>query len=121
MCFFCASLLKVTNVNVCIYIVRRYVLTYPLYQPNEAKRFPQNRPLSTNTMTKQEKLAQELADALNDHDSLQFYRDCADKYTEDFLRKKLQKVLSIPEDQIRKSRGALFTYLIRNHARHPRD
>jgi hypothetical protein len=72
-------------------------------------------------MTKQEKLAQELADALNDHDSIQFYRECTLKYSEDFLRKKMQKVLSIPEDQIRKSRGALFTYLIRDHARAARD
>jgi len=72
-------------------------------------------------MTQQEKLARELADTLNDHDSLKFYLDCAEKYTEDFLRKKLQKVLSIPDDQIRKSRGALFTYLIRNHARNTRD
>ncbi len=72
-------------------------------------------------MTKQEKLAQELADALNDHDSIQFYRDCALKYSEDFLRKKLQKTLSVPEDQIRKTRGALFTYLIRDHARGTRN
>jgi hypothetical protein len=72
-------------------------------------------------MTKQEKLAQELASAFNDQDSLRFYRECTLKYSEDFLRKKMQKVLSIPEDQIRKTRGALFTYLIRGHARSARD
>jgi len=72
-------------------------------------------------MTKQEKLAKELAEVLNDHDSIQFYRDCTERYSEDFLRKKLQKVMSIPENQIRKTRGALFTFLLRNHARNTRD
>jgi hypothetical protein len=32
--------------------------------------------------------------------------------TEAFLRKILQRVLSVPQEQIRKTRGALFTYLV---------
>jgi hypothetical protein len=63
----------------------------------------------------EEKLAEELADTLSDQESLPFYRDLVLKYSETFLRTKLKKVMSIPQDQIRKTRGALFTYLISQH------
>ena len=62
--------------------------------------------------TKETKLAREIADALQDNDSLAVHIGFCEKYSEAFLRKTLQKVLSIPEDQIRKTRGALFTYLV---------
>jgi hypothetical protein len=65
--------------------------------------------------SKEEKLAQELADTLGDQESISFYRDMVEKYSESFLRTKLQKVMSIPRDQIRKTPGALFTYLIKQH------
>jgi hypothetical protein len=65
----------------------------------------------------QYKLALELADALNDMEALTVYQGFAERYSEEFLRKILQKVLSIPEDKIRKTRGALFTYLVKqSHA-----
>ena len=62
--------------------------------------------------SKEEKLAREIADALNDNDSLTVHVGFVEKYSESFLRKTLQRVLSIPEAQIRKTRGALFTYLV---------
>ena len=62
--------------------------------------------------TKEEKLAREIATALNDMDSLQVHLGFVEKYSESFLRRTLQKVLSLPDDQIRKTRGALFTYLV---------
>ena len=67
-------------------------------------------------MDKQNKLAYEIADALNDTESFSAYQILTEKYSEDFLRRTLQKVLSIPEDKIRKTRGALFTYLIKQNA-----
>ncbi len=63
-------------------------------------------------ISKEEKFAREIADALNDPDALTLYISFAEKYTEAHLRRLLQRVLSIPQDQIRKTRGALFTYLI---------
>ncbi|MCW3120977.1 MAG: hypothetical protein JWQ38_469 [Flavipsychrobacter sp.] len=63
-------------------------------------------------LSKEERLAREIADALNDPDALPLYISFAEKYTEAHLRRLLQRVLSIPQDQIRKTRGALFTYLI---------
>jgi len=62
------------------------------------------------------KLALELANTLNDMESLQAYVGMTQKYSEAFLRKVLTKVLSIPENKIRKTRGALFTYLVKQHA-----
>ena len=70
------------------------------------------------------KLANELAETLRDRDSLALYLKFADTYQEDHLRKILAKVMSIPESQIRKTRGALFTYLISNQhgsSNHSRD
>lgn len=66
-------------------------------------------------LTKEEKLARELADALDDHEAITVYLDFAHTYQEAFLRKILQRVLSVPEAQIRKTRGALFTYLVKRH------
>ena len=65
----------------------------------------------------EEKLAEELADTLGDQESLPFYRDMVERYSESFLRSKLKKVMSIPPNHIRKTRGALFTYLIMQHER----
>jgi len=65
--------------------------------------------------SKKEKLAQELADTLDDRESIAFYRDVTKKYSEGFIRGKLQKVMSIPSNQIRKTRGALFTFLLNQY------
>ena len=64
---------------------------------------------------KEEKLAREIADALGDMESLPVHIAFAEKYSESFLRKTLQKVLSLPPEQIRKTRGALFTYLVKQN------
>jgi len=65
-----------------------------------------------NLSQKQEKLALEIAHALGDMDSLQSHRNMVATYSEKHLRSKLVKVLSIPDHQIRKSRGALYTSLV---------
>ena len=65
---------------------------------------------------KQQKLALEIVNALQDMDSLQSYMMLTQRYQEAFLRKVLTKVLSIPEEKIKKSRGALFTFLVNQHA-----
>ena len=69
-----------------------------------------------NITLKKEQLVQELALSLDDTDALSFYRQCANDYPEELLRKLLTKVLSIPQDKIKKSRGALFTHLLHGHA-----
>ena len=64
------------------------------------------------------KLANEIADTLNDRDALPLYLQYARKYQEGFLRKLLARVLAIPETKIRRSRGALFTFLVNQAGNH---
>jgi hypothetical protein len=58
------------------------------------------------------KLANEIAETLKDREAMQYYLSLTRKYHEDHLRKILAKVMSIDGSQIRKTRGALFTYLV---------
>jgi len=58
------------------------------------------------------KLANELAETLKDREAMQYYLSLTRKYHEAFLRQILAKVMSIDGSQIRKTRGALFTYLV---------
>jgi hypothetical protein len=75
-----------------------------------------------NTLTeKQERLAIEIAHTLDDMDSLQSHRKMVATYSEDYLRGKLAKALAIPENQIRKSRGALYTSLVQGYGKRPRN
>lgn len=59
-------------------------------------------------------LANEIADTLKDRDSLPLYLGFVRKYKEEHLRRILKRVMSIPEEQIKKTRGALFTYILNN-------
>jgi hypothetical protein len=52
------------------------------------------------------KLANEIAEKLNDRDALPLFLTYTRKYQESHLRRILEKVVSIPESNIRKSRGA---------------
>lgn len=58
------------------------------------------------------KLGNELAETLKDRDALPYYLSLTRKYHEQHLRQILAKVMSIDSTQIRKTRGALFTYLV---------
>lgn len=61
-------------------------------------------------------LANEIASKLNDPNALSLYLRYTRKYSHDLLREILNQVCSIPDNQIKRSRGALFTYLIGQHA-----
>jgi len=61
------------------------------------------------------KLAYEIASILNDKEALPIYIAFTKKYQEDFLKKILMRVMSIPDNKIKRTRGALFTYLIKEH------
>ena len=64
------------------------------------------------------KLANEIAETLKDRDSIASFLTFTRKYKEQFLREILAKVMSIDEAKIRKSRGALFTFLVNQHGTH---
>lgn len=61
------------------------------------------------------KLAMELADTLNDHDAILLYVSFAEQYPEEKLREVLAKVMAIPRQKIKRTRGALFNYLMQQH------
>jgi hypothetical protein len=61
-------------------------------------------------------LAQEITDKLNDKDAYSLYLSYTQKYSEETLQRILKRVLSIPLEKITNSRGALFTYIIKQHA-----
>ncbi len=63
--------------------------------------------------SREELLALDLAKALNDFKGLPLYISFAKKYPESFLRETLSGVLETPRNKIRKSRAALFNYLVR--------
>ena len=58
------------------------------------------------------KLANEIAATLDDRDSIVLHLMYVRKYKEEFLRKILAKVMSLPDHKIRKTRGAVYTFLI---------
>lgn len=66
--------------------------------------------------TREELLALDLADALNDHTALGLYLSYARRFPESVLRRFLGAVKEIPDEQIRKSRAALFNHLIQKYA-----
>lgn len=74
--------------------------------------------------SREELFAQEIAFTLGDRESLSLYRSFVEMYPEPLLRKALNEVMAVPDAQIRKSRGALFTFLIHKYGqksiRHPR-
>ena len=61
------------------------------------------------------RLANEIADTLKDRDSVALFLTYSRKYKEQFLRDILAKVMAIDAAKIRKSRGALFTFLVNQH------
>jgi hypothetical protein len=65
--------------------------------------------------TQAELLAQDVAEALNDRENLALYLSCVKKYPEALIRRVLGQVQDIPDAKIKKSRGALFNYLIQKY------
>lgn len=68
--------------------------------------------------SKETALAYEIARALNDTKSIDWHISCAQKYSESFLREKLDYVLS--KEGIR-NRAGYYNYLIKLHGKHSRD
>ncbi|MEX1138911.1 MAG: helix-turn-helix domain-containing protein [Bacteroidota bacterium] len=67
--------------------------------------------------TKEEVLACDLANELNEPGELQLYLSLARTYSEPFLRETLAKVNQTPRHRIKKSRAALFTYLVHRYGK----
>jgi hypothetical protein len=68
-----------------------------------------------NNQSKEYKLAYEIAETLGDLESLELHISIAERLNESVLRKILTKVMSVPHNQIKRTRGALYIYLIKQH------
>ena len=64
---------------------------------------------------REELIAVDLATSLDDCQGLPYYISLAKKYPEPFLRNILGQVRGIPQKKIRKSRGAMFNYLVQKN------
>ena len=64
---------------------------------------------------RQELLALDLAEGLNDRKGLALYLSYAKRYPESLLRQVLGEVKEIPSEKIKKSRGALFNHIIQKY------
>lgn len=64
------------------------------------------------------KLANEIAGTLKDKDSITLHLQYARKYKEEYLRRVLNRVMSLPENKIRRNRAALYTFLINQGNKH---
>ena len=66
--------------------------------------------------SRKELLAHDLAEALNDPNHYTIYLSYAKQYSESFLRRVLAETKMTPDTKIRKSRSALFNYLVYHYA-----
>ena len=76
--------------------------------------------INNNTVvctTKEDLFAQDIADALKEPSQIETYRHYVRLYPEGFIRRILSEVKLTPIHKIRKSRHALFMYLIRYYAK----
>lgn len=71
---------------------------------------------SPESPTKEELLATDIAHTLGEENNIKTYLSYANKYPESFLRRMLSEVKRTPSHKIKKSRGALFAYLVRHYA-----
>lgn|SRR5574337_82334 len=74
-----------------------------------------NIPAGWTPKTREERLALDLAEGLNDRKGFLLYLSYSKKYPESLLRKVLQEVKALPDKKIKKSRGALFNHLVRKY------
>jgi len=69
-----------------------------------------------NAKTKIDLLVLEVAEGLGEKHRLPLYRRICRKFDESIIRQALSEVRSIPDEKIKKSRAALFVYLVRKYA-----
>jgi biotin operon repressor len=70
--------------------------------------------------TREELLARDLADALNEPGNIAWYLSLAKRYPESLLRQTLSEVRQVPESAIRKNRPALFNHVLKKHVQETR-
>jgi hypothetical protein len=65
-------------------------------------------------------LAREIAQGLGEEEYLPVYQRLVRRYPEGLVRRAYEKTLEVPAEKIRKSKGAIFNYLLKQYARKKR-
>lgn len=61
--------------------------------------------------------AEDLSERLGNSEGLAYYSSLCERYPQDVLVKALEEVEAIPPERIKKSKGALYTYLVKKYAK----
>lgn len=80
-----------------------------------AKRKPQNDPVTDPKLA--EELAIAVATELNDTDNLLTYQQYCLRFPEEVIKRALNAALTVPPERVKRSRLALFIYLLKKYAR----
>ncbi len=70
---------------------------------------------------KEEVLAREIAHTFNDMEGIGLYLDYCRRYPESIIRRAYGEVKELPDSAIRRSRGALFNYLVQKYAKEKQE
>ncbi|MCL4704889.1 hypothetical protein KJ068_06995 [bacterium] len=62
-------------------------------------------------------LAHEIASALEEPDNQPYFEELCRRYSDHIIQKSLEEARAVPTEKIKKSRGALFAYLVKKYAR----
>jgi hypothetical protein len=73
-------------------------------------------PSNQSHQPEQDALARRIATAFHDTDCLRQYQICCRKYPAAVVQKAFQDARSFPPAQIKKSRAAIFFYLVKHYA-----
>jgi hypothetical protein len=92
--------------------INKYILNNDIDSSNS-----QDLLLRTSKQFKSTELAMDIATALGDHKNLALYISYSRRYPVSLLRRVLGEVKEIPSEKIKKSRGALFNYLVQKYAK----
>ena len=103
---------KSTYPSVPIDTINKYILNNDIDGSN-----PRDLLLKASKQSKSTELAMDIASALGDHKNLALYISYSRRYPVWLLRKVLGEVKEIPAEKIKKSRGALFNYLVQKYAK----
>ena len=98
-----------------------YVLTLSNWSVGRNHSFPELIPDEDYENGYHELTPEELTKRLGNGDGLSFYRSLCDRYPQDILCRALSEVEAIPAERIKKSRGALFTYLVKKYAQEEKE
>jgi DNA-binding IscR family transcriptional regulator len=84
---------------------------------NDVVRVSSEKLATERPLTKKELLASDIAETLGDERDDHNYLSLVHRYPESVLREALSQVKQTPPERIRKSRAALFIYLVSRHAK----